>query len=73
MMYRKGEVSYQALPLPDRVQLDEAGGQARVVDFLAFLRKRSRRCDGFIRTRSRRLMCTSLWARRSGARALGAG
>ncbi|MCC6518773.1 MAG: nitroreductase family protein [Tabrizicola sp.] len=39
-MYRKGEVSYQALPLPDRVQLDEAGGQARVVDFLAFLRKR---------------------------------
>ena len=40
MMYRKGEVSYQALPLPDRVQLDEAGGQARVVDFLAFLRKR---------------------------------
>ena len=40
MMYRKGEVSYQALPLPDRVQLDEAGGQARVVDFLAFMRKR---------------------------------
>lgn len=40
MMYRKGEVSYQALPLPDRVQLDEAGAQARVVDFLAFLRKR---------------------------------
>ena len=40
MMYRKGEISYQALPLPDRVQLDEAGGQARVEDFLAFLRKR---------------------------------
>lgn len=39
-MYRRGEVVYQALPLPDRVQLDEAGGQARVVDFLAFLRKR---------------------------------
>ena len=40
MMYRKGEVSYEALPLPDRVQLDEAGSQARVLDFLAFLRKR---------------------------------
>lgn len=39
-MYRKGEVGYQALPLPDRVQLDEAGSQVRVKDFLAFLRKR---------------------------------
>lgn len=39
-MYRKGEVSYQAVPLPDRVQLDEAGSLAKVEDFLAFMRKR---------------------------------
>jgi len=39
-MYRKGEVSYQPLPLPDRVQLDEAGSLAEAEDFLAFMRKR---------------------------------
>ena len=39
-MYRKGEVSYQALPLPDRVQMDEVGSLAKVEDFLAFMRKR---------------------------------
>lgn len=39
-MYRKGEVSYQALPLPDRILLDEAGSLAEAEDFLAFLRKR---------------------------------
>lgn len=39
-MYRKGEVSYQALPLPDRVQMDEAGSLAEAEDFLAFMRKR---------------------------------
>lgn len=39
-MYRKGEVSYQALPLPDRVQLDEAGSLAEAEAFLAFMRKR---------------------------------
>jgi iodotyrosine deiodinase len=39
-MYRKGEVGYQALPLPDRVQLDEAGSLAAAERFLAFLRKR---------------------------------
>jgi iodotyrosine deiodinase len=39
-MYRKGEVSYQALPLPDRVQLlPEASVQA-AEDFLAVMRKR---------------------------------
>jgi hypothetical protein len=27
-MYRKGEVSYQPLPLPDRVQQDDAGSLA---------------------------------------------
>ena len=27
-MYRKGEVGYQALPLPDRLELDEAGSLA---------------------------------------------
>jgi len=27
-MYRKGEVTYQALPLPDRVQMDAAGALA---------------------------------------------
>lgn len=39
-MYRKGEVSYQALPLPDRVQMDEAGSLAEAEAFLAFMRKR---------------------------------
>jgi iodotyrosine deiodinase len=38
MMYRKGEVSYQALPLPDRVVLDDPVQAA--ADFLAFMRKR---------------------------------
>jgi len=39
-MYRKGEVSYQPLPLPDRVQRDEAGSLAAAVDFLGYMRKR---------------------------------
>lgn len=39
-MYRKGEVSYQALPLPDRVQLDAAGSLAEAEEFFAFMRKR---------------------------------
>jgi iodotyrosine deiodinase len=40
MMYRKGEVSYQALPLPDRVQLDEAASMAEAERFLAYMKKR---------------------------------
>ena len=39
-MYRKGEVSYQPLPLPDRVQRDEEGSLAGAEDFLAYMRKR---------------------------------
>lgn len=39
-MYRKGEVSYQPLPLPDRVQRDEAGSLAAAETFLAYMRKR---------------------------------
>ncbi len=39
-MYRKGEVTYQALPLPDRVQRDDAGAQAAAEDFLDYMRKR---------------------------------
>ncbi len=39
-MYRKSEVSYQPLPLPDRVQRDEAGSLAAVEDFLGYMRKR---------------------------------
>lgn len=39
-MYRKGEVTYQALPLPDRVQRDDAGAQVAAEDFLAYMRKR---------------------------------
>jgi iodotyrosine deiodinase len=38
MMYRKGEVSYQALPLPDHVARDDAEGAA--AEFLAYMRKR---------------------------------
>ena len=39
-MYRKGEVRYQALPLPDRVQKDDAEALAAATDFLAYMRKR---------------------------------
>jgi len=39
-MYRKGEVSYQPLPLPDRVQQDDAGSLASATAFLAYMRKR---------------------------------
>ena len=39
-MYRQGEVSYQALPLPDRVQMDPQASVAAAHDFLAYLRKR---------------------------------
>jgi iodotyrosine deiodinase len=39
-MYRKGEVTYQALPLPDRVQRDDAGTLAAASEFLAYMRKR---------------------------------
>jgi nitroreductase len=39
-MYRKGEVSYQALPLPDRVQLDEKAALAAAERFLAYMRQR---------------------------------
>ena len=40
MMYRKGEVRYQALPLPDRVQKDDAEALTAATDFLAYMRKR---------------------------------
>lgn len=39
-MYRKGEVSYQALPLPDRVQLEPEASLASVEVFRDFMRKR---------------------------------
>jgi iodotyrosine deiodinase len=39
-MYRKGEVSYQALPLPDRVQTDDAASLAQAEHFLAYMKKR---------------------------------
>lgn len=39
-MYRKGEVSYQPLPLPDRVQLAEADAQIAAERFLTYMRKR---------------------------------
>ena len=39
-MYRKGEVSYQALPLPDRVQLEEPESLAAINGFLAYMRRR---------------------------------
>jgi iodotyrosine deiodinase len=40
MMYRKGEVSYQPLPLPDRVERPEAESLAAADDFLAYMRRR---------------------------------
>lgn len=39
-MYRKGEVSYQALPLPDRVDLDDPASLAAAEGFLAYMKKR---------------------------------
>ena len=39
-MYRKGEVSYQPLPLPDRVQLDDAAALAEAERFRDYMKKR---------------------------------
>ncbi|WP_374435470.1 nitroreductase family protein [Tabrizicola sp.] len=39
-MYRKGEVSYQPLPLPDRVQLEPEAAQAAAETFLAYMKQR---------------------------------
>ena len=39
-MYRKGEVSYQPLPLPDRVQLEDDAAQAAAEHFRDYMRKR---------------------------------
>lgn len=39
-MYRKGEVLYQALPLPDRVQLPDDRSQVAAEAFRDFMRKR---------------------------------
>jgi len=39
-MYRKGEVHYRALPLPDRVQLPDSEALAAADAFLAYMRKR---------------------------------
>lgn len=39
-MYKKGEVTYQALPLPDRVQLEEADAIAASTAFRDYMRKR---------------------------------
>jgi iodotyrosine deiodinase len=39
-MYKKGEVSYQALALPDRVQMEPEASIAAAEDYLAYLRKR---------------------------------
>lgn len=39
-MYCKGEVSYQPLPLPDRVQLDDAAALAEAERFRDYMKKR---------------------------------
>lgn len=39
-MYRKGEVHYQALPLPDRVQRPDAEAISAAEGFLAYMRRR---------------------------------
>ncbi|MFM2365491.1 MAG: hypothetical protein RIR95_98 [Pseudomonadota bacterium] len=39
-MYKKGEVSYQPLDLPDRVQLQPEQSAAAAQDFLAYMKKR---------------------------------
>jgi iodotyrosine deiodinase len=40
MMYKKGEISYQPLPLPDRVQLGPEASLSAAQAYLAYLRKR---------------------------------
>jgi iodotyrosine deiodinase len=39
-MYRKGEVSYQALPLPDRVQMDDPQALAAAEAFRDYMKRR---------------------------------
>ena len=39
-MYRKGELRYQPLPLPDRVQLEDEPSLQAAEGFLAYMRKR---------------------------------
>ena len=39
-MYRKGEVSYQPLPLPDRVQMPDADALAAAETFRDYMKKR---------------------------------
>lgn len=39
-MYRKGEVSYQPLPLPDRVQMDDDAALAAAERFRDYMKKR---------------------------------
>ena len=39
-MYRKGDVSYQPLPLPDRVQLPDAAALAAAESFRDYMKKR---------------------------------
>lgn len=39
-MYRKGEVTYEPLPLPDRVQLPDDEALSAAEDFLAYMRRR---------------------------------
>lgn len=39
-MYRKGEVSYQPLPLPDRVQMPDDQAVTEAERFLAYMRRR---------------------------------
>ena len=53
-MYRKGEVSYQALPLPDRVQREPAEAQAAAEAFRDYMKRRHsvRRCPALSRSSS---------------------
>lgn len=39
-MYHKGEVKYEPLALPDRVQMDADGAEAAARDFLTYMKKR---------------------------------
>ena len=39
-MYRKGEVTYQPLPLPDRVQLPDGAALAAAITFRDYMKKR---------------------------------
>lgn len=62
MMYRKGTVTYQPLPLPDRVQMPDAEALAAVSAFRDYMRKRHSVRDYSDRPVPREVICACIEA-----------